>query len=72
MTRAECEETVLTALALAMSRDGSSGGLARITTITKDGAQRRMVRCGGPDRIAVLNLLEDGVGCLETVSTLPF
>lgn len=44
MSRAEAEEVVLTALALAMSRDGSSGGLARLTTVTKDGAERRMVR----------------------------
>ena len=44
MSRAACEETVLTALALAMSRDGSSGGLARLVTITKEGADRRLVR----------------------------
>ena len=42
MSRAEAEEVVLTALALAMSRDGSSGGLARLTTVTKDGAQARL------------------------------
>ena len=44
MSREQCEEVVLTALALAMSRDGSSGGLARLVTVTKEGAARRLVR----------------------------
>lgn len=33
MTRQECERFVVTALALAMSRDGSSGGVARLVTL---------------------------------------
>ncbi|EIE23261.1 proteasome subunit [Coccomyxa subellipsoidea C-169] len=44
MSREEAEELVKTALALAMSRDGSSGGLARLITITKAGAERRMIK----------------------------
>lgn len=44
MTRAEAEELVKTALALAMSRDGSSGGIARLVTLTKAGAERRMIK----------------------------
>lgn len=44
MSRADAEELVKTALALAMSRDGSSGGLARLVTITKAGAERRMIK----------------------------
>ena len=34
---------VTSALMLAMARDGSSGGLARLVTVTKDGASRRVV-----------------------------
>lgn len=41
MTREEAEEFVATALELAMARDGSSGGLVRLITITKQGAVRR-------------------------------
>ncbi len=44
MSRAEAEELVKTALALAMSRDGSSGGIARLVTLTKAGAERRMIK----------------------------
>lgn len=43
MSRQEAEDLVATALALAMSRDGSSGGVIRLVTISKDGAQRRMI-----------------------------
>jgi 20S proteasome subunit beta 1 len=43
MTAAEAENLVTTALALAVSTDGSSGGMARLVTITKDGAVRRHV-----------------------------
>lgn len=32
-----------TALALAMSRDGSSGGVVRLGIITKDGVERRLI-----------------------------
>lgn len=34
---------ILTALALAMSRDGSSGGVVRLGVITEDGIDRRVV-----------------------------
>ncbi len=44
MSRAEAEELVKTALALAMSRDGSSGGIARLVTLTKAGAERKMIK----------------------------
>lgn len=43
MTREEAENLVQAALALAMARDASSGGVIRIVTIDKDGARRRMV-----------------------------
>jgi 20S proteasome subunit beta 1 len=40
MTKEECLQFVKTALAHAMSRDGSSGGVIRTVTITKDGWQK--------------------------------
>jgi len=43
MTRAECEEFVVNCLALAMSRDGSSGGLIRVVTIDGEGVSRKMI-----------------------------
>ncbi|KAI7841475.1 hypothetical protein COHA_004869 [Chlorella ohadii] len=43
MSRQQAEDLVATALALAMSRDGSSGGVIRLVTISKDGAERRMI-----------------------------
>ena len=43
MSRKEAEEVVKTALALAMSRDGSSGGLARLVTLTKAGVERKLI-----------------------------
>ncbi|KAG0769266.1 hypothetical protein G6F57_000718 [Rhizopus arrhizus] len=43
MTREECEEFVKNSLALAMSRDGSSGGVIRMAVITKDGVERLFV-----------------------------
>jgi 20S proteasome subunit beta 1 len=42
MTRSEAEEFVKTSLALAMSRDGSSGGIIRIAVITKEGVERKV------------------------------
>lgn len=44
MTREEAEEFVCMAVALAMSRDGSSGGVIRLVTINKEGTTKRMVR----------------------------
>jgi 20S proteasome subunit beta 1 len=43
MTREECEEFVASAVALAMDRDGSSGGLIRLAIIDKDGVERKMI-----------------------------
>ena len=43
MSRKDAEELVKTALALAMSRDGSSGGLARLVTLSKAGAERKLI-----------------------------
>ncbi|KAL9555032.1 Proteasome subunit beta type-6 [Mucor bainieri] len=43
MTREECETFVKNSLALAMSRDGSSGGVIRLAVITKDGVERLFV-----------------------------
>jgi len=42
-TRAECEEFVKNAVALAMSRDGSSGGVIRICTINEEGMNKQYV-----------------------------
>jgi len=43
MNRQECEQLVIRALTLAISRDGSSGGCVRIATITKDGVDRKVI-----------------------------
>jgi len=43
MTLEECREFVLGALTLAMKRDGSSGGVARMAVINKDGVKREVV-----------------------------
>ncbi|XP_061615873.1 proteasome subunit beta type-9-like [Phyllopteryx taeniolatus] len=43
MSRDECKEFVLNTLALAMNRDGSSGGVAYIVTIDERGAEERIV-----------------------------
>lgn len=43
MNQEECEEFVRNALSLAMARDGSSGGVIRTVTITKDGIVRKML-----------------------------
>ncbi|XP_075252101.1 uncharacterized protein LOC142344382 [Convolutriloba macropyga] len=40
MTKEEAIELTKTALAMAMSRDGSSGGIARVAVISKDGVER--------------------------------
>ena len=47
MSREECEDFVTKAVAHAMSRDGSSGGLIRLVTVNADGASRKMVQ--GPN-----------------------
>ncbi|KAI8578479.1 hypothetical protein K450DRAFT_247039 [Umbelopsis ramanniana AG] len=43
MTREECIEFVKNSLALAMSRDGSSGGVIRMAVITEKGVERLFV-----------------------------
>merc|ERR1719197_300923 len=43
MTREECEQFVRHGLALAMSRDGSSGGVIRTVTIDANGVERKFV-----------------------------
>lgn len=43
MTKAECEDFVKRALAHAMTRDGSSGGIIRMVTIDADGPVRQFV-----------------------------
>ena len=47
MSRQEAEDMVKEALALAMSRDGSSGGVIRLCTINAEGVERKMFH--GPD-----------------------
>ena len=43
MTRDECERFIKTAIALAIARDGSSGGVIRLAIIDKDGVERKVV-----------------------------
>jgi 20S proteasome subunit beta 1 len=43
MSSQEAEDLVSSALALAMSRDGSSGGVIRLVNINKDGATRKWI-----------------------------
>ena len=44
MSRAEAERLVTEALAHAMARDGSSGGMARLVTVDKDGVTRTNIK----------------------------
>ena len=44
LDRAGAEALVATALALAISIDGSSGGMARLVTVTAAGAERKLIR----------------------------
>lgn len=41
MSKAEAEEFVVKALSLAMSRDGSSGGVIRTVVIDEEGVERK-------------------------------
>ena len=43
MGREATEQFVVDALALAMARDGSSGGCVRLTTVTAAGVERRFI-----------------------------
>lgn len=43
MTADECEKFVINALALAMSRDGSSGGIIRLAIITEGGVEKKTI-----------------------------
>ena len=47
MSKEQCLKFVSEALALAMMRDGSSGGVIRMAVITKDGVERQVSRAGG-------------------------
>eukprot|EP00803_Ostreobium_quekettii_P006450 evm.model.scf_1834EXC.2 EVM.evm.TU.scf_1834EXC.2 scf_1834EXC:4953-8167(-) len=44
MTRKEAEDFVANGIALAIGRDSGSGGMARITTITRDGTSRQLLK----------------------------
>lgn len=52
MSRSEAEALVKEALVLAMSRDGSSGGVARLVTVHSGGAERTLVLPEVPDLAA--------------------
>ncbi|XP_033929382.1 proteasome subunit beta type-6 [Melopsittacus undulatus] len=43
LSREECTQLVARALALAMSRDGSSGGVVRLATVTAEGVERKVL-----------------------------
>ncbi|KAJ2510064.1 Proteasome subunit beta type-1 [Coemansia sp. RSA 2049] len=43
MTKDECIEFVKNSVSLAISRDGSSGGVIRVAAITEDGVERQIV-----------------------------
>ncbi|XP_050959588.1 proteasome subunit beta type-9-like [Labeo rohita] len=43
MTRQECQEFVINSLSLAMSRDGSSGGVAYVVTIDSEGVEEKCI-----------------------------
>lgn len=43
MTQSEAEQFVSTAISHAMARDGSSGGVVRLVTISKDGVDRKFI-----------------------------
>ncbi|XP_077566774.1 proteasome subunit beta type-6 [Stigmatopora nigra] len=43
MSREQCLELTATALSLAMERDGSSGGVVRLASISEEGVERRVI-----------------------------
>ncbi|XP_034413376.1 proteasome subunit beta type-6 isoform X2 [Cyclopterus lumpus] len=43
MTKDQCLELTAAAVALAMERDGSSGGVVRLASISEDGVERRVI-----------------------------
>lgn len=43
MSKDECISFVTNCLALAMARDGSSGGVARLAIVTESGVERRCI-----------------------------
>lgn len=55
MTRDQCKEFVTKAISHAMARDGSSGGVIRLCTIDKDGAERQFI---GGDKLPYQGLEE--------------
>eukprot|EP01133_Synstelium_polycarpum_P017758 gene17758-21181_t len=56
MTKDECVEFVTNSLALAMFRDGSSGGVIRLCIIDKEGVERRMIPGNNLPRFWAVNL----------------
>jgi 20S proteasome subunit beta 1 len=42
MSKQDCMDLVLTAVTMAIRRDGSSGGCCRMAIITKDGVERKL------------------------------
>jgi 20S proteasome subunit beta 1 len=58
-TQQEAEEFVKEALALAMSRDGSSGGIMRLVTVTEAGSKQQYIQ--GPD----VPLFGDELPCVQ-------
>ncbi|CAH8477792.1 unnamed protein product [Heterobilharzia americana] len=44
MTKEECVDFVRNGVALAINRDGSSGGCIRLAIISKDGVERRLIK----------------------------
>ncbi|KAK2076947.1 hypothetical protein QBZ16_005175 [Prototheca wickerhamii] len=69
MSRQEAEDLVSTAIQLAMARDGSSGGVVRLVTITETGVERRLIK---PEEHMVLwdELPEPSIGVVQDEATL--
>eukprot|EP00210_Caulerpa_lentillifera_P003660 g3494.t1 len=44
MTREEAEEFISVAIGLAITRDGASGGMCRLVTITSDGSEAKFIK----------------------------
>ncbi|KAF7642450.1 hypothetical protein LDENG_00257820 [Lucifuga dentata] len=43
LSRQQCLDLTASALTLAMERDGSSGGVVRLATISEEGVERRVI-----------------------------
>lgn len=60
MSQQEAQDMVKEALALAMSRDGSSGGVIRLCTVNAEGVDRQMFK--GPEIPTFWDELPSGAG----------